>query len=289
MALKPIYTAPAPKLPAYANVGIRDFNTPQLSSPSTGAGMIGDFRRSPNMNFSSRMGLNLKGQQGGVKPSITEFGAAPAALITKQPAAAPAAVPATSNGFASRVGAIAPYASNIANLFSKPGLPPAPTTMDPISLERVSMDAERAKAEQLGRGIDVASDRNLDGNNATAAKIAGYSQRIKAFSDISGTERNANAEITNRETQLNMQIKARNNAGKDQYGRDLVERDNVIKSNRSENFANMSDKFIEGKNQKALQQLDADKLKVLSKMSPDIWGRLLEKLKKEGYDPTAAK
>jgi hypothetical protein len=262
-----LYNKPKPKLPAYASksvAGMRPLD--EIAAPTPMLGVV------------SRPGA-----------LISETAAAPQQMTSSyaQPLLGTRSPGGGIEKLSAGLSAVAPFATNIANMFTKPPLPPAPSYMSPVSLKRSNLDGDRARVDQELRGADLAADRLLDGNNAVAARIGGFSQRVKAFTDVNQRERNENTEIANRETQINSRIQERNLGAQDQFGRDKVERDVAISSARSANLADMADKYVDGRNQDSLRQLDKNKLKVLSKMSPDVWKRFMSKLKKDGFDPEA--
>jgi hypothetical protein len=277
MAFQQLYGKPKPKIPAYANRNIRD----TIADDNISAATLLAPRAGINTNLSGAKMFLAAGdttnydQQPIAYPKVAQGTPRTTAAAPGQPA---------SNRFVSGLKSIAPYATNIANMFVKPPLPPAPSYMAPVNFQRANLDADRAIVAQQERGNDVVADRYLDGNNAVASRIAGSTQSIKALTSINGQERHENQEIANREISTNSNIEARNLGSKNQYDRDVVERAVALQSARSSNLADLSDKYVAGNNQQGEKKLDADKLKILSKMSPDVWSRLMDKLKKDGVN-----
>ena len=159
---------------------------------------------------------------------------------------------------------IAPYASNIFNMFRSPVPPPNPNLDPGVTLQKVNMDNDRAMVERGIRGANMNADRTLDENTAQSVKQYNLAQRFNQLSQVNQSERNANMEIANRETELNSNITARNNMKQDQLGRDRVEMQLANQREKSANIANAADKYISIKNEKAKSNLDLKKFGIIS-------------------------
>jgi hypothetical protein len=162
---------------------------------------------------------------------------------------------------------IAPYASNIINSFSKPPKTRAPHLDSSVSATHVNMDNDRAMVERGVRGANIAADRNLDENTAIAVKASNQATRYNQLSDVNAKERNMNVGIDNETAKVNAQVAANNNAKRDAFDNSNVERGIAIKREQSANIANVGDKIVGIRNEKAKADLELKKYGIL--MSTD--------------------
>lgn len=154
---------------------------------------------------------------------------------------------------------LAPFASNIVNSMRRAPRPNVPKLNSPVTLRGVDYSADRAEMERITRGADMAADRALDGNTSTAVRSSNLSSKLMGMSRINQAESNANAEIGNRQSMINAQIDAGNNAKLDAYGQQGVEREIAQQRASSENISNAADKFVSIGNEKAKRELDLKK------------------------------
>lgn len=158
---------------------------------------------------------------------------------------------------------VVPYVSNIRNAFVKPPKPVMGATNDYLSLKRVNMNADR---NAVGREVNANTEqayRNLDANTAARVGMAGLGQKINAYSQISEREQNANTQIDNTEAMANAQIGQGNNAIRDQYSQDKIDRKIAMQTQQSGNWANAGQKAVEIGNEKLKGQVEIDKTKAL--------------------------
>lgn len=178
-------------------------------------------------------------------------------------------------GTAKKLGKIAPYASNLMNMFRKPPAPYRPHLDGEVGGGRhINMDNARYQVERGIRGSNLAADRSLDENTAAAVKMANLATGQGQLSTINQTETNANIGIDNAGKELDAKIRAGNNAKLDGYNDKLVERGVAMQNNASANFANASDKYVAIQNQKGLQDLENRKVDLLYKTDAGYRGTL---------------
>ncbi len=175
-------------------------------------------------------------------------------------------------------GQLIPYISNIANSFRKPMRPLRPLTLDPVTAERVSGDAQRVEADHTMRTQNLAADRNLDENSAAAVKAANLAGSITAKNGIAQWEANTNAGLRTQANQLNAGIAAQNNSLLSRYNDNLVDWNNTVQRTQSENIANAADKYINIKNDQDKGDLEKRKLGIYSQLfkNSGVMGRAVD-------------
>ena len=192
-----------------------------------------------------------------------------------------------------KIGSVAnsvlPFASNIVNQFRKPPAPKAPTLASPVTLQGVDYSADRAQTESTIRGANMAADKNLSGNTATAVRSSNLARQLEATSRINQAETNQNSEINNRETMINSEISMRNNQLTDGYNANLTEMQIADQNQKGANFANGIDKFVAIQNQDKQRALEEKKFAITSRMfdQSGVLNRFMTALEKDGIkDPT---
>lgn len=180
--------------------------------------------------------------------------------------------------FASVVDSVAPYASNIANLFSKPPMPPKPILDTPVSLNRVSMNNDRYEVERGARSGDRFAENQLDPQAAFAAKAFNNAQRFNQLSKVNQDERNMNTDISNKEVQINTVISASNNQLRRGYQDDLTQRTLAQQRFQADNLANASEKYTMQQDVKLARQLAAERERMARSQDwNNIYGRYEQK------------
>lgn len=174
------------------------------------------------------------------------------------------AAPGQSNGktkLGDALGAIAPFASNIANAFRKLPAPPKPVMDDEIDPNLINLDASRSEAVRQRRGADKVAAATLNGNNAVAAtKAANLTAQMREMNDINQTEQNANTQIKNQAQGVNAQIKRGNNLKQDYFNTQQVERQLKQQQLSADNLADVGNKMQAISRDKAAAALDDDKM-----------------------------
>ena len=176
------------------------------------------------------------------------------------------------------LGKVAPYISNIAAAFTKPGAVPRPFMYKPVALQRVNMDNYRNEIERGVRGNNLSFDQTMDAQGAAANKQFTLAQRFNQLSRVNQDERNQNIAIGNNEMLANNRIQSANNDKQYQFQVDNLTRNNLIKSNRLENLADVGNKFVAGQNLRAQQQLDLRKSEMENAKTDKTIGYLMETL-----------
>lgn len=209
-------------------------------------------------------------KMGGVRPSqpntITPFkGALPAAPTNKLPKK-----PFDRAAAGEKVKSMAPYASNLINSFRTPPKPIRPTMDSMVSAQHVNMDNDRNMVSRVARGANANADATLDENTSQAVKQYNRATEINSLSAVNEKERNTNIQIDNDNARLNATISASNNAKWDGYNAAKVERGVAQQREQSANIANAGDKYVGIQNEKAKQEVDLEKQRILA--TTDIYG-----------------
>lgn len=160
----------------------------------------------------------------------------------------------------------APFVSNIVNAFRKPPMPEMGTMNPMVTLQKVNMDNERNSIDRDVNAADADASRTLSANTAQAVKQYNLGNRINAKSAVNEKENNANTQISNQQSLINANITAGNNAKKDDFNNQLVERQVAQQREQSANISNFSDKYVGIQNEKQKAKVDMEKTKVLSSM-----------------------
>jgi hypothetical protein len=143
---------------------------------------------------------------------------------------------------------IAPYASNIANLFAKPARPQMGAMMDSVRLAAPNYDATRADINASESAMNRNLDQTLDASTAAAAKLGARGQTLGSMSRLAEQENNAKASVANQQAQMNMHVNANNVNTINDYRNSMTDYANTAKSAVSANIANAGDKYIDSVN-----------------------------------------
>lgn len=165
---------------------------------------------------------------------------------------------------------ILPFASNIANAFTKIPAPPVPTYGSPISLKRVDMSNERNDVERGTRSMDRFAEQQFDPQAGYQAKAFNNAQRFSQLSKVNQDERNLNTGIANDEMKANLLISSQNQNLKNSYDNTLFERKLAQQRFNQENLTNASDKYSAIQDRDAMER--SAKYSTDLQMSRDTYG-----------------
>src|SRR5688572_22439468 len=98
---------------------------------------------------------------------------------------------------------IAPFASNIINAFRRPPVPARPTMDSPPVFRRVNFDNDRYQVNRQISAANVAAERGLPANTATAVRQYNVGQQLNELSKVNQQERNTNIGIDNQQAMAN--------------------------------------------------------------------------------------
>lgn len=162
---------------------------------------------------------------------------------------------------------LAPYASNIYNMFRRLPEVPVPITDPTLRPNFVSYEGSRTEARNQARGL-MRSLREGTPNRAVsdANSAAALATTISEVNKINEAENLANTDIRNRTAMINASIRARNNALMNQYERDKVSRIIAGQNLTADNIANVGDKYQLQQRDRNLFDLEGRRLDVLSRM-----------------------
>lgn len=156
-----------------------------------------------------------------------------------------------------------PFVSNAVNAIRKYPSIPKPDLLNPVSLSRVSLNAERAALNnELGR-----QNRSLEGlssNSRSSARGSLLAKTAQGLNQIGSTEARLNSDIGNREAYLNAGIAGQNNALTNQYKQDVLGLKLSRIQNNSDNLANAVDKAVQIKQGTIDRNQETQKFKILS-------------------------
>lgn len=189
----------------------------------------------------------------------------------------------------SGAGAVAPYASNIANSFHRPPMPPIPGVVNPVTLSNIDLSEARNRISRTTRAQDLNADKTLDPQTAAAVRNANLAKEIEGTSQVSEQEAFLNSRQRAEAAGMNLNVDTMNTAAMNHYKEAITERNIAGQREQSQNLANASDKFIGQQNERAKADLDLKKINVLSQMWKDsgVYDQMLKKLKEQGItDPT---
>lgn len=201
----------------------------------------------------------------------------------------PTAAATSTNGWQkafTAAGAIAPYASNIANSFRRPPMPPIPGLVNPVTLSNIDLSEARNRISRTTRGQDLNADKTLDPQSAAAVRNANLAKEIEGTSQVSEQEAFLNSRQRAEQAGMNLNVDTMNTSAMNHYKEAIMERNIASQREQSQNLANASDKFIGQENERAKADLDLKKIGVLSQMWKDsgVYDRMLKKLKDQGID-----
>lgn len=170
------------------------------------------------------------------------------------------------NNVASGLNKIVPFASNIANAFRSVPKPIRSAPISSVTLGRVNNSNERANLDMQTRGEDLAADRGLAGNTASAVRAAGLSTKLRAYGDSYARENNANVDIANRQAEINSGIQEKNIGLTNEYNQELVGSKIAQQKASAANISNAADKYIGIQNATAQRNLDQQKWSDMSRL-----------------------
>jgi hypothetical protein len=181
---------------------------------------------------------------------------------------------------------VVPYASNIANSFRTPPLPPAPQTVNPVVLSRIDLSNARNNISRSVRGQDLNADRALNPQAAAAVRNANLAKEIEGTSQVSEQEAFLNSRQKAEQAGMNLNVDTMNATARHQADEQMMERTMAQQREQSQNLSNASDKFVQQQDQHAKEQLDLQKIGILSQMwkSSGVYDRMIKKMKDQGID-----
>lgn len=276
MATKqPLPGIPAPQLPQWAGANDTKLNSlPQTFLNKRKArplkadgGWLGDLGpqtdptlRGPALGPASSIGAD----------AITNPGlSAPPSTIAPDQIASPSGSASGSinwQGISDGLNKAAPFASNIANSFRRVPQPIRSQPISAVTLSRVNNSNERANLDEQTRGMDLAANRGLSANTAAAVRAGNLSTRLRAYGDSYARENNANADISNRQAEINSGIEEKNIGLTNEYNQELVGSKIAQQRQDAANLSNASDKYVQIQNANAQRALDQQKFKDASRL-----------------------
>lgn len=159
---------------------------------------------------------------------------------------------------------VLPFATNIANSFSRLPKPFEPTYEQTINPSLVNYSSDKAELDRTFRGASRGIDESTNNvGQANAAKVATLAKVLEARGRLSQAEHNTNANITNQTNQVNSGINARNVQRTNSFRDELVARNLKQQQLQQANFANASDKIQLAGKDKSLMDLENRKLGIL--------------------------
>lgn len=179
-------------------------------------------------------------------------------------------------------GEIAPYISNIANAFRSAPRPALPNTLQPVYANRVNYSNQRNEIARSVRGANANADMTLDENTSAAVKANNFVGGLRVGNAVNEAESNANAQIMNRNAEVNAGIDAQNTGIMNNYKQQNVEAAIADSREQSQNLANAGDKFVAQQNVRGQQDLDRRKLGVYSTLfaNSGVMGRVNDNYQK---------
>lgn len=164
---------------------------------------------------------------------------------------------------------VAPYASNIVNMFrTLPQVQAPELNKNFLTPKLVNYDADVNETERLIRGLD-AGITTANGATGNALKVANLGKFLEQRNRLKQNQRNTNAGIINQARQVNLGIEEGNIERLNDYKRALTERGVAGQRLQSENLANFSDKFQMQKRDEAQIDLEKRKLELLPTLFKD--------------------
>ncbi len=164
------------------------------------------------------------------------------------------------------VDGLIPFASNIANAFTKPPAVPRPTLLPYRSLRKLDFSDERNAVNRAGASADAATERNMPENTAEAVKAFNRGQTFQKVSSINEREKNANTAINNQQVGIDSRIDEINARKEDDFKDSQVARTIAKQTQRSANLSNAADKVIGIRNEKEKNRVDLEKTRTLAQM-----------------------
>jgi hypothetical protein len=193
-------------------------------------------------------------------------------------------------GIGSKIGAIAPFISNITNLLRKPPAAPRPNLSPLVTARKPKLVSQREDIDRQIKGVNNTADLALDSNTAAAVKAANLVGGLRAKGQSYESEANLGIQVDNETNKLNAGITASNLQKIDQYQQNQVEGQIARQREGSENIANAADKYIQIQAAKDAKDLDRQKFDILSKVysQSGVTDRLVKQIlgKKPGEEVT---
>jgi len=163
--------------------------------------------------------------------------------------------------------AIGTYGSDIANLATRTPGPKMGTPIQSIDSPLHDNKNELADIERSYRG--AVGGLNQSSQNTDAARASIFAKKTQAQNTSNANLNTINAQIKGKNADKATQVAATNAKKQDIYNEQVLGKELSDIENRSQALATMSNKYIEGENQKDLAQLDRDKMSVMSKYNQD--------------------
>lgn len=159
---------------------------------------------------------------------------------------------------------LVPYASNIINGFRKLPKPIASQLESPVDANLVNLDAARNQIDADQRNANKETDYRITNPGVAQAIKAVYAGKaIEGRNSLAMNEANQNAQIKNQTNQFNQGVTARNIGRRDIFNDKLVGRQIQQQNLRSENLADIGDKYQLSERDRALMSLEERKLSYL--------------------------
>lgn len=182
---------------------------------------------------------------------------------------------------------IAPYASNVANMFRRVPSPMQPQLEGETTANLVDFSGDRAALERDRAGVNMMLEANSPNSAAANAnKVASLASFLEAKGKLSQAERNTNANIKNQVAGVNAGIRGRNVGRLNEYQDAIINRQLAEQRLSQENLADFATKYgmqSRDKSMMALENRKLDMLPVQFKDSGVVDRNLLAYLEKEGY------
>lgn len=152
-------------------------------------------------------------------------------------------------GIMNLAGLAGTFVDNLANknMLDKMQAPVAPVYQNGVKLNTsFNIEPQLNDIRQQGAAFDTGVDNNLTSRaSAVASKLSSLSTRISGISQLRAQKQNAENEMRNRETALNSEILAKNNAMGNSYRQSLVDFNNAKAQAGSANMANFGQDLMD--------------------------------------------
>lgn len=179
------------------------------------------------------------------------------------------------DGLEQAAGVLLPLMSNIRNAFTKAPKPAVSNRVNPVILPSVKFNNDRQAVYNTTEAGMRGAAASLDENTAAAVNAGLVGQRAGMISSVNEKEALTNADIAARRAQMNSQVDYINAAKMDSYQDQIIQSVMANQMNQAANMSNAADKITVMGNQRRAEQLEGDKIKVLSRMyDPGVWERL---------------
>jgi hypothetical protein len=163
-----------------------------------------------------------------------------------------------------------PYASNLINAFRRIPKPSRPELEVPVSADLVNYDSDRVDMDRQFRGV-VKGAENASANPslANATRVGAFAKLLEGRSRVTQAESNSNSQIKNQTRALNATIGARNTERNNDFKDKLVQRTIAQQQHNAANIANFSDKVQMERRDRAMMDLEKDKLEIIPRVYKD--------------------